>query len=107
MIWTSAYGTDNTAYAKEGTKILNDKRVKHYWDSKTELSFAFGALKKLPRDAPLAYDVFYVYGSGILWDADIPPDPTDWMHQIIDDERYLQAHKMIAVLKKLLTSVKT
>lgn len=105
MVWTPAYGTDNSEFAKEGVKILRDKRVVHYWDAKTELSLAFGGLKKLPRDAPLAYDVFYVYAPDTIWDKE-PPEPEDWMHQIVDDERYLQPAKMIASLKKQLSQIK-
>jgi hypothetical protein len=105
VVWTSVYGADNRELAVEGAKILSDPRVKNYYEAKPEAVMAFGKLVDLPRDAPLAYDVYFLYDGKAEWKA-APPKPTDWWHQIIDDARFLDGKKLKLRLEELLRSEK-
>lgn len=101
VVWTNVFGTDNTEFAKLGKKILKDPRVTHYWDGSSEIALKFGKTVELPRDGPFAYDVYFAYGAGAAWKENLPL-PADWLHQIVDDERFLEGPKMLAILNKLL-----
>ena len=92
VAWCPAYGTDDDKLAKQGAKILNDSRAKHYWDGKTEAALAFSKVVTLPRDAPIAYDVFMIFGPDAQWGAEVPK-PLDYAHQIVEDERFLNPVK--------------
>ncbi len=99
VVWTSVYGTDNTGLAKEGAAILSDKRVTNYWEPDPGTCLAFGKLVELPRDAPLAYDVYFIYPPGPVWSDDKPPKPKEWMHQILDDPRFMDGNKFRAMVE--------
>jgi hypothetical protein len=101
VVWTSVYGTDNLQFAKEGAKILADPRVTNYYEAKPDVVMAFGKLVPLPRDTPLAYDVYFLYDGKTLWEKD-PPQPYEWWHQVLDDPRFLDGRKMKAKLEELL-----
>lgn len=102
-MWTSIYGTDNLDMAKEGAEILRDPRVRNYYEAKPDLVATFGKIVVLPRDTPLAYDVYFLYDAKSEWGA-LPPDPIDWWHQIIDGPRYLDGNDMKAAIEKLLAA---
>jgi len=101
VVWTSVYGADNRELAIEGAGILNDPRVKNYYEQKPNVVMEFGKLVELPRDAPLAYDVYFLFNPGDQWESTIPK-PADWWHQIIDDARFLDGKKMKARIEGLL-----
>ena len=101
VVWTSVYGTDNKEFAEEGAVILKDPRVKNYYEPKPDVVMAFGRLVPLPRDTPLAYDVYFLYDGKTVWKTD-PPQPFEWWHQIIDDARFLDGKKMKAKIEDLL-----
>ena len=100
VVWTSVYGADNHDLAVEGANILSDPRVKNYYEAKPEVVMAFGRLVEMPRDAQLAYDVYFLYDGKAEW-KDAPPKPLDWWHQIIDGPRFLDGAKMKARLEEL------
>jgi hypothetical protein len=104
VVWTSVYGADNRQLAEEGAGILNDPRVKNYYEPKPDVVMAFGNLVPLPRDAPLAYDVYFLYDKNAEWGNSLPK-PDDWWHQIIDDKRFLDGKKMKAKIEALLRKV--
>lgn len=94
MVWTSVYGGDNMEFANMGAAILNDKRVKQYYEKKPDLVASFGKIVPLPRDTPLAYDVYFLYDGKTEWKGETPPAPYDWWHQIIDDKRFLNGNRL-------------
>ena len=98
-MWTNAYGTDDQTLAKKGVGIVRDSRVRHYWDAKAEIALDFGKVVKVPRDSPLAYDVYFVYGSGIEWKDDAPI-PSAYMHQILDGDQFFEPKKFVELIKK-------
>lgn len=87
VVWSPSYSADNTALALEGAAIFKDKRVKQYWDAKLEVAGAYGKVIDLPRDAPLAYDVYFYFPKGQEW-KDSVPMPKDYRHQVFDDGKW-------------------
>lgn len=79
--------------------------MKNYYEPKPDIVMAFGKLVPLPRDAPLAYDVYFLYDQKAVW-GEALPKPHDWWHQIIDDARFLDGKKMKAGLEALLKNSK-
>lgn len=102
IVWTNAYGTDDPALAKQGAQFVHDKRARNYWDAKTEISLDFGRVVKVPRDAPLAYDVYYLYRPGALY-GEAAPEPVDYWHQILEDKRFFEPE---AFRKRLASELK-
>jgi len=104
IVWTPPYTTDDRTMALEGARIVTDSRATHYWDAKSEAGTEFAKGIVLPRDAPIAYDVYFVYDGKAEW-RDKPPKAVAYMHQIVDDERFLDPGKfrelIQAELKKL------
>jgi hypothetical protein len=85
--------------ARQGVALAPDPRVRHYWDKDRSLALDFGKVVTVPRDSPLAYDVYFVYGAGIEYGKDAPK-PTDYYHQILEDERFFEAEKFVKVVEK-------
>lgn len=102
VVWTSVYGGDNMEFANMGAAILNDKRVKQYYEKKPDLVALFGKIVPLPRDTPLAYDVYFLYDQNTEWTKPTPPTPFDWWHQVIEDERYLNGNVLREKIETLL-----
>lgn len=98
VVWTPAYGTDDNTLAKQGAALAKDKRTRNYWDAKSELALEFGKVVTVPRDSPLAYDVYFVYGPGAEYKG-AAPKPLTYMHQILEDERFFEPEKFVKVLK--------
>lgn len=101
VVWTSVYGTDNLDMAQEGASILRDPRVKNYYEAKPKVVMDFGKLVELPRDAPLAYDVYFLYDGKTEW-KNTPPKPHEWWHQVIDGPKFLDANDLKIGIEKLL-----
>lgn len=99
VVWSPSYTVDNTEYAVKGAAIFKDKRVTQYWDAGLPISKAYGELIKLPRDAPLAYDVYYVFRKGQEWKEKTPPMPVEHMHQVYDDGRWFDPPKFVDFIK--------
>lgn len=103
VVWTPSYTTDNNSdWVKKGMAIFKDKRVKQYWDEGQLVAGTegYGKILDLPRDAPLAYDVYLWFGRQAEW-KDKPPMPLGVLHQIADDGRWFEAEKLVEIVKKL------
>ncbi|MBX3120225.1 MAG: hypothetical protein KF784_14260 [Fimbriimonadaceae bacterium] len=100
VIWTPSYGTDNATLAEEGFGYFKDKRVKQYWDTKQNIALAYGAKIKLPRDAPLAYDVYFIFPKGQEWGEQVPI-PKHYMHQVIDGPLWFDPKKFLQWIRDL------
>lgn len=98
VVWAPSYTTDNTGFAETGAKIFKDKRVKQYWDQKVEVSGGYGKLIPLPRDAPLAYDVYFYFAKNQVWE-DTLPMPKEYMHQVFDDGKWFDPEKFMELVK--------
>lgn len=83
IIWTSMLATDNlTAATKQETKFT-DSRVRHFWDPDRTSGQLLA--QTLHLKASIAWDVYLLYPPEHDWDAELPPAPKFWMHQL-DEE---------------------
>jgi hypothetical protein len=100
-VWMPVLGSDNAAAARGAESLLPDDRVTHYWDDDSSLGKLYGRLLSLPRGRKLAWDIYFVYASGIRWEEE-PPLPTQWMHQLSRDERLLNGDTLRGTILDLL-----
>ena len=75
--------TDNRGAAKEREMTFSDNRIQHYWDPGRTLGQSISRSLNMKND--IAWDVYLVYPPGHVWDAELPPLPAFWMHQL-DEE---------------------
>ena len=61
------------------TKEIPDSRARHYWDGDKQLVNGYQTLLKMSEPA---WDTFVLYGPGTKWEAEAPPAPAYWMHQL-------------------------
>jgi hypothetical protein len=105
VVWVPSYSTDNFEFTKKGMAIFKDKRVKQYWDGDLRIAGekGYGSMISLPRDAPIAYDVYMYFKKGVMW-GEKPPKPIDYMHQVFDDGKWFDPKKFVDAVKLLLKS---
>jgi hypothetical protein len=101
-VWTPAFPSDGQTLAREGAAIMRDPREKNYWDARSELGTVFGPVVKLPGNKQFAFDVYFVYPGGVRWEGARPPAPVDWMHQILDDDRFLDGKRLREMVQRQL-----
>jgi len=83
IVWTPMLMTDSLTAAKRCEAELADSRVKHYWDPDRILGRLLS--QTLNLKASIAWDVYIAYPPDHPWDAELPPAPEFWMHQL-DEE---------------------
>lgn len=96
-VWTPVLQSDQRSSVDKARKLFaSDPRVVQYWDGNQSLGKAYGKVVKLPRGRSLAWDIYFVFEAGITWDDTPPgpPAPTDWQHQLGNDERRLDGDKL-------------
>lgn len=103
-VWTPAFPSDGQKLALEGAGILSDKRCLNFWDQGGKYGVEFGPVVRLPANKIFAFDVYFVYRPGARWEEK-PPAPSDWMHQIIDDPRFLDGPKLASILQRELDAL--
>lgn len=91
IIWTPMLATDNLIAASEREAKFPDSRVKHFWDP-DRISGRLLA-RTLNLTISIAWDVYLLYPSEHDWDAELPPAPKFWMHQL-DEEPTLYLDPM-------------
>lgn len=70
---------DNQEAAESASEAFRDCQVEHGWDAEQRVSMLFAKVLNLDS---LAWDVYLLYGPGVTWTGQRPPDPTFWMHQL-------------------------
>ena len=95
-------GGDAKRPAESKAKELAKFGVRSFWDGQRELGRAYAKTMQAPKELPVAWDVYFIYGPDAVW-KDSPPKPDFWMHQLIeDDELCLDGPKFrIAVEEQL------
>jgi hypothetical protein len=83
MIWTPMLVTDSHHAADQRESKFSDSRVRQYWDPDRILGRLLSQTLKLK--APIAWDVYLMYPPDHPWNAELPPLPNFWMHQL-DEE---------------------
>ena len=61
------------------TRLMPDGRTTHYWDEGGTLVRAYTQALSLAEDA---WDIYFLYGPDARWEAEAPPKPHFWMHQL-------------------------
>jgi hypothetical protein len=105
VVWTPRYPGDNRAKALAATKLIPDERSIHFWDGGGRLGRQYGKLLKLPGGRTFAWDVYFVLDKRASW-GESPPAPTEWMHQLGEDNRRLDGAKLSQVTLRLLEQTK-
>ena len=106
VVWTPVLPTDNEEEATQADHLVPDERTMFYWDGAQDLGLSYGRTIELPRGRQLAWDIYFVYGPDAEWNETVPL-PTEWNHQLADDERYLgDGAKLRTAIEALLTEMK-
>ncbi len=102
VVWTPVLNGDQESSVDDARKLFaGDDRVTQYWDGEQSLGRAYGKIVELPRGRSLAWDIYFVFEAGVSWDGP-PPPPTDWQHQLGNDERRLNGEKLRASIQSTL-----
>src|SRR5262245_54291545 len=101
VVWTPVLPWDNRDKALAAAKLIPDKRSTHLWDKARRLGKGYGKVLKLPGGGTLAWDVYMVFDAKALW-KETSPAPPDWMHQLGQDSRRLDADKLRQEIDRLL-----
>ena len=72
--------TDNREAAEERERIISDPRIQHYWDPDRTLGRLIS--HSLSLKTSIAWDVYLLYPPDHVWEAELPPMPVFWMHQL-------------------------
>jgi hypothetical protein len=90
----------------KATTEVPDTRAAHYWDGGNILTQRYR--QTLGFNEP-AWDIFLLYGADAKWEADQPPVPAYWMHQLGSARKprvngpYLDAAVFLDKTRELLT----
>jgi hypothetical protein len=85
ILWLPVLEGDTPQAAERvQVRLPADDRLRHFWDHDLTLSRAYHQVLQLgqrPRRHRVAWDIFLIYGAGIVWNEN-PPMPEFWMHQL-------------------------
>ena len=84
IIWTPMVITDSQYAASVRESIFSDSRVKQRWDPDRICGQTLSWTLNLTTST--AWDVYLVYPPDHTWDAELPPAPKFWMHQLDEEE---------------------
>ena len=96
-VWMPVLESDNAEEGKKAELLIPDPRVIHYWDPDNSLGKLYGRQLTLPRGRQMAWDIYFVYATGVRWEDELPA-PTAWMHQLGRDERLLNGDILRATI---------
>lgn len=93
VIWTPMLAADNlTAATGREIKFL-DPRVRQFWDPNRTSGQLLA--QTLNLKAFIAWDVYLLYPPEHDWDAELPPAPKFWMHQLDEEPTlYLDPNRL-------------
>lgn len=109
VVWVPMLDDDSRDAAVKATKLLGDRRARHFWDPDKKaahafakmLQAAFGEANKLPKGEHPAWDVYLVFDRPAVW-KEKPPVPVFWMHQLqgIDERIRLDGARLRDAVEK-------
>lgn len=107
VVWMAVLGRDDLFAAREGTSLLADPRVRHYWDGQRALGYPLVQTLGL-KQSQLAWDVYLLYGREAKWKSGPLPAPKDWMHQLASEgpERTLVGEELAMRIRQELGALK-
>ncbi len=78
-MWLPMMPGDSREAAEAEAHDFVDRRVDHVWDPNRELADLFSRPLRL---SATAWDAYLLYAPGVTWEAEEPPEPGFWMHQL-------------------------
>lgn len=81
-VWLPMMPGDGVSAADEEAATFKDLPLSHAWDPERRLGDLFSRLLDLKATA---WDVYFLYAPGVIWEGELPPRPTFWMHQLPQD----------------------
>jgi hypothetical protein len=85
ILWLPVLEADTPQAAEQvQARLPADDRLRHFWDHDLALSRAYHRVLQLEqrfRPHRIAWDIFLLYGAGVVWN-EAPPVPEFWMHQL-------------------------
>jgi hypothetical protein len=90
MAWVfiDMMNTDNLDAAAQSASRVVDWRLSAFHDPKHVLGRAMARV--LGWEAHIAWDTYFIYAPGTLWEGDRMPMPDAWFHQLKDREMWEQ-----------------
>lgn len=83
IVWIPMLPADTAAVACAQAGSWNDKRLLlQGWDAGCAIGGMFSKTLKLTRTA---WDIYLIYAPGLIWEGELPPAPSFWMHQLRPD----------------------
>ncbi|HEV2616639.1 MAG TPA: hypothetical protein VGU63_08540 [Candidatus Acidoferrales bacterium] len=79
LVWEPMRSDDSPWVATQQAEKVRDVRIWQGWNGNKNLGKLFGETLNLHD---VAWDVYLLYKPGIKWEAEEPPAPTFWMHQL-------------------------
>lgn len=79
LVWEPMRDGDSLAAATQQADTIRDARITQGWNENKNVGKLFG---EILDQHDIAWDVYLVYKPGIKWEAQQPPPPTFWMHQL-------------------------
>jgi hypothetical protein len=79
LVWEPIREGDSAAAATQQAETVRDTRITQGWNEDKNVGKLFDETLDLHD---IAWDVYLVYKPGIKWEAQQPPRPTFWMHQL-------------------------
>jgi hypothetical protein len=87
----------NTAIAQEAG--FQDERISQYWDGERVLGRLVAQTLRLT--ASVAWDVYLLYPSGVIWKGERIPAPSFWMHHLNESpDLLLDPNKLMAEVQQ-------
>lgn len=97
---------DSKAPAVASGQALSKHGIKSYWDGQKKLGTAFAKAMKAPKELPIVWDTYLVYGPDAVW-GKTPPKPSFYMHQLKEnDPLFLDGKKFRAEIERELKKMK-
>ena len=104
IVWTPMLPTDNFASAIQRERIFSDVRVTQFWDPVRKFGLLLSHTLKL--SIQIAWDVYLLYPPDHPWEAELPPAPEFWMHQLNEEmSLYLDPVRFKQQVKALLERI--
>ena len=105
VVWTAVLQEDEREAAINAIGHVSDERADHFWDADQSLGLGLAKVVTLPGEWELAWDVYLAFDKQAKW-HEVPPKPSDWMHQLGNDERRLDGVKLRTLMETLLSTAK-
>lgn len=78
-VWGPFLTNDTAETARENVRRYSAPNSVHYWTPTSKYAQDLAHVLRMPAGR-LAWDVYLLFKSGVIWDVD-PPKPTYWQHQ--------------------------